>query len=75
MTGSKLMPDLYLKQLGYTYSTCELFTKRRERIRKFREIGNLTHLYKNKLDKVSLLMIQHILIVNLLQKELFQISF
>ena len=51
------MPELYLKQLGYTYSTCELFTKRRERIRKFREIGNLTHLYRNKLDKVSLLMI------------------
>ena len=75
MIGGKLMPDLYLKQLGCTYCTCDLFTKRRERIRKFREIGNLTHLYRNKLDKVSLLMIQHILIVNLLQKELFQISF
>ena len=69
------MPELYLKQLGFTYSACELFTKRRERIQKFREIGNLTHLYRNELDKVCLLMMQHILIVKTLQKELFQISF
>ena len=27
-------------------------TKHRERIKKFRETGNLKHIYKNKLDKV-----------------------
>ena len=45
------MPELHLKQPGYTYITCRLFTKHCERIQKFRETGNLKHLYRNKLDK------------------------
>ena len=35
------MPDLYLRQLGLTYSACESFTKNRERSQKFKETGNL----------------------------------
>ena len=31
---------------------CGLFTKHRERIQKFRETGNLKHLYRNELEKV-----------------------
>ena len=45
------MPELHLRQSGFTYSCCGLFTKHRERIQKFRETGNLTHLYRNELDK------------------------
>ena len=45
------MPELHLKQLGYTYSACEPFTKHRERIQKFRKTNNLKHLYRNELDK------------------------
>ena len=45
------MPDLHLKQPGLIYSACGPFTKHRERIQKFREIGNLQHLYRNELDK------------------------
>ena len=33
------------------FSACELFTKHRERIQKFRETGNLKHLNKNELNK------------------------
>ena len=40
-TEDKLMPELYLKQPGFTYSACEPFTNHRERIQKFREAGNL----------------------------------
>ena len=40
-----------MKQPGFTYSACEQFTKHRERIQKFRETGNLKHLYRNGLDK------------------------
>ena len=40
-----------MKQLGFTYTACEPFTKHRERIQKFRETGNLKHLYRNELDK------------------------
>ena len=45
------MPELHLKQLGFTYNCSGPFTKHRERIQKFRETGNLTHLYRNELDK------------------------
>ena len=34
------MPELHLKQPGCTSSVCGTFTKHRERIEKFREIGN-----------------------------------
>ena len=41
------MPELYLKQPGFTYSTCWPFTKHCERIQNFKETGNLKHLYRN----------------------------
>ena len=31
------MPELHLRQPGFTYSACESFTKNKERIRKFKE--------------------------------------
>ena len=51
MTGNKIIPKLHLKQSGFTYSACRSFTKHRERIQKFKEIGNLKRLYRNELDK------------------------
>ena len=51
LTGDKSMPELHLKQRGFTYSTCRPFTKHGERIQKFRETVNLKHLYRNELDK------------------------
>ena len=51
LTGDKFMQELFLKQPGFTYSTCRPFTKHRERIQKSRETGNLKHLYRNELDK------------------------
>ena len=51
MNDDKFMPELHLKQPGFTYSACGPFTKHRERIQKFRETGNLKHLYRNELDK------------------------
>ena len=37
------MPELNLKQPGFTYSVCGLLTRHHERIKKFREIRNLKH--------------------------------
>ena len=37
----KFMLELYLKQPGFAYSTCGEFTKHHQRIKKFRETGNL----------------------------------
>ena len=47
-TGDKFIPELHLKQSGFIYSACEPFTKHCERIQKFRETGNLKHLYRNE---------------------------
>ena len=47
------MPELNLKQPGFTYSAYGPFTKYCERIQKFRETGNLKHLYRNQLGKAS----------------------
>ena len=51
LTADKFMPDFHLKQPGFTYRACGPFTKHCERIKKFREIVNLKHLYRNELDK------------------------
>ena len=45
------MPELLFRQPAFTDSPCEPFTKHRERIQKFRKIGNLKHLYRNQFDK------------------------
>ena len=48
------MQELDMKQPGFTYSTCGPFTKHCERIQKFKEAGNLKHLYRNELDKTCM---------------------
>ena len=45
------MPEIHLRQLGYTYSACGPFTKNKERIEKFIQTGNTDFIYKNELDK------------------------
>ena len=49
--GDKFMPEMHLKQLGFTYSACGSFTKNKERIEKFMKTGNTDFNYKNELDK------------------------
>ena len=45
------MPELPLKQPGFTYSPCGPFTKHRERIYKFMNTGDTRFIYRNDLDK------------------------
>ena len=47
------MPEMHLKQPGFTYSACGPFTKNKERIQKFIETGDTSCVYKNVLDKAS----------------------
>ena len=51
LIGDKFMPEIHLKQPGFTYSACGLFTKNKERIQKFKETGDTSYIYKNELDK------------------------
>ena len=45
------MPEMHLKQRGFTYSACGPFTKNKERIQEFKETGDTSYIYKNELDK------------------------
>ena len=45
------MPEMHLRQLGFSYSACGPFTKNKERIQKFKETGDSRYIYKNELDK------------------------
>ena len=45
------MPELHLKQPGFTYSACGPFTKNKEPIQKFKETRDTSYIYKNELDK------------------------
>ena len=49
--GDKFMPEMHLKQPGFTYSACGPFTKNKERIQKFKETGDTNYIYKNEQDK------------------------
>ena len=45
------MPEMHLKQPQFTYSASGPFTKNKERIQKFKEIGDPRYIYRNELDK------------------------
>ena len=51
LVGDKFMPEMHLKQPGFTYSACGPFTKNKERIEKFMQTGNTDFIYRNELDK------------------------
>ena len=51
LTGDKFMPEMHLRQPGFTYSACGPFTKHRERINKFINTGDTRFIYRNDLDK------------------------
>ena len=49
--GDKFMPEMYLRQPGFTYSARGPFTENKERILKFKQTGDKRHIYQNKVDK------------------------
>ena len=51
LAGDKFMPEMHLRQLGFTYSACRPFTKNKERIQKFKLTGDSRYIYTNELDK------------------------
>ena len=51
LAEDKFIPEMHLRQPGFTYSTCGPFTKNKERIRKFKETGDPRYINQNELDK------------------------
>ena len=61
---------MYLRQPGFTESACSTFTKIKERILKFKEIGDSRYIYQNKQDKVCV--IKLILMASIVHKKKLQ---
>ena len=51
LVGNKFTPEMHLKQPGFTYSVCGLFSKNKERIEKFMQTWNIDFVKKNEFDK------------------------
>ena len=51
LAGDKFIPEMHFRQPQFVYSACGLFSKNKERIQKFNEKGDTSHIYKNELDK------------------------
>ena len=70
LAGEKFMPEMHLRQRGFTYSACGPFTKSKERIQKFKETGDASYIYKNELERYAFNMIWLMETLKILQKEL-----
>ena len=51
LAGDKFMPEINLRQPGFTYSACGPFTKHKQTIQTFMQTGDTNYIYKNELDK------------------------
>ena len=51
LAGDKFMPEMYLRQPGFTYSACGPFTRHKQRIQQFMQTGDTNYIYKKELDK------------------------
>ena len=54
LAGDKFMPEMHLRQPGFTYSACGPFIKNEKRMLKFKQTGDSRYIYKNELDKACL---------------------
>ena len=45
------MPEMHLRQPQFVYSACGPFTRHKERIKKFKQTGDMRYIYRNELDK------------------------
>ena len=51
LAGDKFMPEMHLRQPGFTYSACGPFTKHKQRIQKFMQAEDTNYIYESELDK------------------------
>ena len=51
LAGDKFRPEMHSRQPGFTYSACEQFSQKKERIQSFKETGDSRYTYQNELNK------------------------
>ena len=74
LAGDKFMLEMHLRQPQFTYSACGPFNKHKE-FKSLKKLEIQTIYTKTNYIRLVLLMMLHILIVQILQKELLQIKF
>ena len=52
LAADKFIPEMHLRQLGFTYSACGPFTKNKEGTQKLKKTRDSWYIYQNELDKV-----------------------
>ena len=45
LAGDKFMLEMLLRQSGFIYSACELFTKNKKRVKRIKETGDSRYVY------------------------------
>ena len=51
LAGNKFMPEMHLKQPGFTDIARGSFTKNKERVQKLKKTGDARYIYKNELNR------------------------
>ena len=51
LAGDKFIPEMHLRQPQFVNSSCDPFTRHKERIKEFNRTGDMRLLYRNELDK------------------------
>ena len=51
LSGDKFMPEMHLRQPGFTNNACGPFIKNKKRINKLKKTGDSRYIYQNELDK------------------------
>ena len=54
LVGDKFMPEMHLRQPGFTYSASGPIIRNKQNIQKIMQIGDTNYTYKNELDKACL---------------------
>ena len=65
LAGDKCMPEMHLKQPGFTYSACGPFTKNKERIQSLKKQGIQAIFIKMNLIRIVFNMIWHMEILKI----------
>ena len=69
------MPEMHLKQPGFTYSACGWFARNKGRIEKFMQTGTIDYIYKMILIKIVFNMIWLMVNIKIWIKEQNQVRF
>ena len=64
MAEDKFMPEMHLKQPGFTYSACRPLLNTKKEFKHLKKTGDRNYIYKNELEKACF---QHNFLIEILK--------